>query len=72
MGVVKIGDTVKSKKTGLLFIVDGVTSFSIFMHPTKETPYRLRNHKYCRKRQFDMFYEKVNTDGTGGSDITGS
>ena len=56
---VKAGDKIRSKKSGLLFDVVGVSPFRIFMSPAKGTPNGRMNHKYCRKRQFDMFYEKV-------------
>ena len=53
----KIGDIARSKKNGRLLKVVGLTPFHIFMDSVDMTGYPAR--KMCRKRQFNLFYEKV-------------
>ena len=53
----KIGDIARSKKNGQLYKVVSIIPFHIIMDSVDMTGYPAR--KMCRKRQFNLFYEKV-------------
>ena len=53
----KIGDIARSKKNKVLYKIIGFTPFHIFMDSVDMTGYPAR--KNCRKRQFNLFYERV-------------
>ncbi len=53
----KIGDLARSRRNGQLYKVVGIIPFHIFMDSVDMTGYASR--KMCRKRQFNLFYERI-------------
>ena len=53
----KIGDLARSKKNGQLLKVITIMPYHIEMKSVDMTGYPAR--KMCRKRQFNLFYEKI-------------